>query len=653
VPEKLAKKIRDAASAYYLGTPTVSDAEYDLLADRLRAIDPEHELLRAVGTDIATTSWPIVKHLRPMGSLHKVNSEEDFRKWAAKYASPELCVSEKLDGLSISLNYEGGKLIQGVTRGDGEQGEDITVNIKRLKGVPHKIEGAKKGEKLSIRGEAILALADYRKHFPRRELEDGTIENANPRNCVACIRRKKDNSGAAHVSFVAYDISSDGYTPKTKEEVFEKLGALGFATPFYKACDVEGALAVFHEYQGGKRAKAAYEIDGLVAEDNDRARFIEAGESSSRPRGARAIKFASETGMSVIRDISWQMGRTGVVTPVSKIDPVVINGVTIVGPSLMNVAECLRLGVRQNATVTVERANDVIPRIIDAEGGGRPFVIPSQVDGFAVLLRVEDRFFELPGPTPLEAKALEKLGIDVENATSIFLFCDDPSHPMRKFRRFENFLAQLDVKGAGERAVQALMDSGKLGELGDYFKLTVADWAEATGSELVAKKIAKEFREKTTGVPLPTFIKSLGMTFFGNDTSKLIESKYPRLEDWFSLTAEDITQIKGIGEAKAKAAVAGLKKNKKAILEMATLVTFAAAKADAEGAVTVCFTGVRLPAELASAFREKGYAEVSGVSKKTQILVFADVGSASGKAQKARELGVALVAYDEFIKGLA
>ena len=285
--KQLEKRITEAAQAYYLGTNCMPDSEYDLLVDKLRKVDPNNKVLKSVGADISTTPWPIVTHRRPMGSLHKVNTEEDYRKWAIKYTSGIICVSEKLDGLSISLNYENGRLVQGVTRGNGEKGEDITVNLKLLKGAVTTLTGKYAKGRHEIRGEAILLTADYKKYFPRKELESGLVENANARNCAACIRRKHDNTDVKHVSFIAYDISSDSFNPVTKEEVFIEIKSLGFKVPFYKVGSIDKIWGIFEEYKNSKRAQIDYEIDGLVAEDDDREKFKEAGEShrAQRPQG--------------------------------------------------------------------------------------------------------------------------------------------------------------------------------------------------------------------------------------------------------------------------------------------------------------------------------------------------------------------------------
>jgi DNA ligase (NAD+) len=656
---KLVEELKKASEAYYLGEPIMTDAEFDQKVEELRKLDPNHEFFNQVGTEIASTPWPIVEHERSMGSLHKVNTKEEYDKWVEKYTSGVVCVSDKLDGLSLSLVYEYGKLKRGLTRGDGIKGEDITVNIKKLKGVLPELTVGEfaAAPKIAIRGEAILMLEDYHQHFPRTELEDGTIENANPRNCVAVIRRKKDNSMASHVTFIAYDIAyiEPEYQPVSKEEIFMELATLGFKVPFYKVASPFRAWQIFEAYQKDLRAKRPYEIDGLVIEDDNTESFIKQGESSGRPRGARAIKFTAETGESTIRDIVWQVGRTGNVTPVAKIDPITIGGVTITSPSLMNVAECLRLGISKNAKIVVERCNDVIPRIIRAELGDEPFIIPSEVDGFKVSLKVEDKIVRLESDVPMTAEALRSIkpiGINVENVTSIILFCDDPSHPMRKFRRLENFAKVLDIKGIGEKTVRALISAGSLDSITDYFKLTIHDWEHATGSPALAKKVKKEFAAKTASVPVPQFIKSIGMTFFGEDTAKLIESKYPDLRDWFSLTVDQITDIKGIGEAKALAAVEGLKANEVEIRRLLDFIKLGEPEAENENAISVCFTGVRLPHIYMPTFLKKGYKEASGVSKNTQILVLMDTTSMTTKAKKARELGVKMISYDDFLKEL-
>jgi DNA ligase (NAD+) len=649
---ELAQKIETASSAYYLGTPIMSDAEFDLMIDLLREIDPVHPVLANVGTDVSTTPWPIVLHQRPMGSLYKVNTEEEYRKWASKYSAGSVCISEKLDGLSLSLIYSGGELVQAITRGDGVKGEDITPNIRLVKGVLQNIPKLK-NSKIAIRGEAILLLEDYRTYFPRTVLEDGSVDNSNPRNCVAVVRRKRDAASASHVTFLAYDIEylEPERQPITKKEIFDELCELGFGVPIFSAGSVDSAWRTFTEYQQKLRAERPYEIDGLVVEENDRAIFKMHGESSGRPRAARAIKFAAELGESTLRNISYQIGRTGVVTPIGEIDPIFVGGVRISYASLMNISECLRLGVMRNSDVIIERCNDVIPRVIKCEHG-EPFTLPTEIEGHSLCLRVEDGMYPILKSTPFTMEGLKSLGVDPESTASIFLFCDDENHPQRKLRRLDNFVKTLNIKGVGEKAIQSLINLGKLNSPADFYLLSLGDWTSALNSVVNAEKVMKELSDKSKNVSLPTLIKSVGMTFFGENTSKLIETKFPRLEDWYDLKIEDILGIKGVGESKAVAAIKGLKENKTELLRLKMFISTAASATTCRSSVRVCFSGARLPKELLSKFINCGYVEAVGVSKETDILVVADIGSNSGKIKKAKELGTKLISMEDFMEEL-
>jgi DNA ligase (NAD+) len=666
--KELVAMIIEAKEAYYNETPIYSDAEFDSFEDELRSLDPNNAELKKVGAkpQMQVTAWPVVNHERPMGSLNKVNSEDDLRKWAEKYVDDLICSSEKLDGMSIELIYQDGKVVSGITRGDGEKGEDITPNVKTFKGVQEKIP--MKG-RIAVRGEALLFLADYQKYFPRTELADGTVENANPRNCVAMIRSKHDSDRCKHVTFVAFDyvvIDGNEDRPSTKEEVFVNLKNAGFRTPNYKVGKIDKILAWFKEYENGLREQLPYEIDGMVDEADNLAYQASQGESSGRPRAARAHKFGSQKGESVVHDCEFQSGRTAVVTPVGKIDPVVIGGITIRSPSLMNLAEICRLGVGIGSKVTVERANDVIPRIIKATGG-TPIPLPYDDQGtyfIKVRFNKEEQVEKvLDKKVTVCYKDIAKfLGVPESKlieASSIFLMTS-ANDDTRIVKKLDNFLKTLDVKGVGEKSLIELVVTKKAVTIQQMLALTEADWSAATSGDKIAQKIAYDINQKLQGVTLPKFIKALGLDFFGEDTTeRLVEAGFDTVEKILAIKSRDtMLAIPGIKDAKADAAMKAIKEQASFIREVAAKVRFKAAKAVVVtgnhplSGKKVCFTGVRLKGDQVSRFESLGMEEVSGVSKNTDILVCKDPSSSSSKMEKAKELGIQVISLDDFVSRL-
>lgn len=393
-----------ASAAYYtLAEPIMDDESFDALRDELESLSPDSPFLAQVGSVVAETSshgvWPIRAHEIPMGSQLKVTSEEEFRSWAVKYTKGTICWNEKLDGFSLELVYDKGKLVHAVTRGNGLQGEDITVNAMKMQGVPHSI---KPKSIVCIRGEAILHVDDWKAHF------EG---DKNPRNSAAgTARRKSDNSKCAHLRFYAYDVAMVDFD--SEAALMTTLAEWGFATPLWGVGTIDEVQEVFAAFQNGRREERPYEIDGMVEKENDRKFSAEQGTVDGRPRAQRAYKFVSPEAESTILGIIYQTGRTGIVTPVAEITPTVLAGATISRVSLANFAEVRRLNVGVGSRVLVRRCNDVIPKIMRSVGSS-------------------SHAFGLPSACPSCKGALTEDGVESLNGVSIpiRLLCKNPSCP--------------------------------------------------------------------------------------------------------------------------------------------------------------------------------------------------------------------------------
>ncbi len=351
---------RRARDAYYNLDPIMSDPEYDALTEAIRSIEPESPELASVGAPPPNdTPWEKVRHEISMGSLEKVNSEEEFRKWAEATGSKEFLMSEKIDGSAIELVYVNSKLVRAVTRGDGTIGEDILLNVRQIPNVKKEIarDWTDKTDRAIVRGEIVM----YRDVFEKQYAE----EYANPRNTAnGKVRERK--SGGSHCSnlvFLAFKIVTNRPdTPKSEAEQVRMLENYGFMVPMWSGGTIDQVVRDF-ESKRKCREIIPYEIDGMVVSVNSFQLQEELGAVNMRPRGQKAWKFDAAVGETRVEDIRWQVGPTGRVTPVAVLEPVEIGGVTITNVSLHNLSIFRDLKLFRGCRVLVSRRNDVIPYI--------------------------------------------------------------------------------------------------------------------------------------------------------------------------------------------------------------------------------------------------------------------------------------------------
>ena len=376
VNKKELKTLLDAIDeyddAYYNNNDQlISDAEYDGLKDQIRRLNSTfqaqskadeklairlEDAATRVGAPPFKSGWPKVIHAVPMGSLNKANTPAEFKTWIDKCHNPgALFVSDKLDGISVSLQYQDGSLVQGLTRGNGESGEDITRNVKKMKGVPPVLINPSPKPKFSgyIRGEIVLLHSDWKTHVPGMK---------SPRNGAGGISKRLDGTDSQHLTVIAYTVEGQDF--ETEIESIEFIKSLGFNVPNYRVVDnAKDAIVVWQKYMDVTRKSLDYDIDGLVIRLNDRVHQISLGEENHRPAGAIAFKFEAPQARSILRKVIWQVGDTGRITPVGVFDPVELLGVTVERASLHNVTNIKNLGVKIGSAILVSRRNDVIPYI--------------------------------------------------------------------------------------------------------------------------------------------------------------------------------------------------------------------------------------------------------------------------------------------------
>ena len=614
--KELENKIFKARTDYYNHQPTVSDKVYDAWVDELRTLDPANKAVTSIGAPVVPSEWKKAKHQIPMGSLDKVNTPVELTKWADDMASGEkLFVTEKLDGLSIELIYEDGSLHQAITRGDGETGEDVTVNVVKMSGVhshlKHKFNG-------SLRGEIIMKKSIHKKYF---------ADKANPRNAASGTCKRLDGVGVEHLDILFYQVLGD-VDFKTEVKQFQWLENNGFNTPnFWTFQTVTEVNDHWRDYQDHDREKLDYDIDGLVVRLNDMAKQIALGDKDMRPKGAIAFKFDNESRESVIKSITWQVGNSGRLTPVATVDPVVLVGATVTRASIYNMAYIEELGLDVGATVLVARANDVIPRIEEL------------VKGTGTIAKAPKHCPECGGFTKM----------DGENLT-----CTNTQLcPAQIVGRIKNWIKELNLLEWGDTLVEKLVESKKVHTVADLYTLTVADLANLDRMGQKSAQKCYDILWANKEVALDIFLGALSIPMIGASTIKsIMNAGCDNLEKFGQLKAEHFEQVPGVGPTKAKFLAEGLLHNQKLILQI--LENGVKIKDKIVGTLTgksVCFTGsMKNKRPILEKMALDAGADLKGsVGKGLTYLVIADPNSTSSKAQAARKLGTTLISEDDFL----
>jgi DNA ligase (NAD+) len=621
---ELAKLLRTYKDAYYNGTPLVSDAAYDALEDELRGLDPDHELLKSVGAPAAVTAWEKARHAIPMGSLNKAVSEDELRAWAARCEelarkarlgpiTSDLFVTEKLDGLSLAVTYEQGRLTDAITRGDGAVGERILSNARRMKGVPAKL---KQPVSVTVRGEIILRLSDLKRAFPGA---------ANPRNQASGTSKRLDGQGCEHLSVLFYDL--DGEEHPTEDEKLKRLVALGLAVPNAARADLDGAVALHREYAQHKRAKLDYEIDGLVVRANDVHAQHMLGELGNRPRAAVAFKFASQAKVTTLIEIVWETGSSGRVSPVAVVEPVELAGALVRRASLHTAANIAELGIGIGDEVLVSRRNDVIPYVEE-------------------VVTKKGKVAKPPTKCPTCKVALDRIGE--------YLACRNRACSALIEGRIENWIDAIGALDWGDKLIAQLVEAELVREPADLYKLLPEQIAKLERRGLViAKKVLDNLRAQLP-LSLPKFLAALGIESFGLQTAKaIVAAGYDSLEKVQQARSDELAALPGVGPAKARAVTEGLKQRRAEIgrLLAAGVVPVSRANAGPLAGKTFCFTGAlaRPRKELEQLVESLGGTLLSGVTKELHYLIMADPESGSSKAQKAKQYGTACLDEVQFM----
>lgn len=614
--QELETKIFKARNDYYNGMPNVSDKIFDAWVDELRLLDPTSKAVTSIGAPVAPSEWQKAKHQIPMGSLDKVNQPQELSKWAHDVAGrEELFVTEKLDGLSIEIIYEHGSLVQAISRGNGEIGEDITANVVKMGGVHSHLKHRFTG---SLRGEIIMFKSTHKQYF---------ADKANPRNAASGTSKRLDGVGVDKLNILFYQVLGD-VDFKTEAKQFEWLQKQYLDTPNYWTFNTATEINDhWRQYQDNDRDKLDYDIDGLVIRVNDMAKQLALGDKDLRPKGAIAFKFDNEARESVIRDIIWQVGNSGRITPVAVVDPVTLVGATVTRASMYNLSYIEELGVDIGARVLVARANDVIPRIEELIKGTGTIAAP-------------------PNNCPLCQAKTVMIG---EN-----LICTNVrTCPAQVVGRIKNWVKELNLLEWGDTLIEKLVESKKVITVADLYTLTVTDLA---GLDRMGEKSAQKCYNilwANKEVALEVFLGALSIQMIGQSTIKaIINAGCDTLIKFGQLDASQFEQVPGVGPTKAKFLADGLVDNRQLILDL--LANGVIIKDRIIGKLSgksLCFTGAmknKRPV-LEKMAAEAGADVKSSVGKNLSYLIIADVNSQSSKAIAAKKMGTVLITEDEFL----
>lgn len=618
---ELQKQITEARNDYYNEQPKLSDKHFDALVDELKALDSKNPAVTAVGAPVLPGEWLKVAHRIPMGSLDKVNTPEELIKWVENLGSPELFVCEKLDGLSIELIYEDGKLIEAGTRGNGSQGENIFVNVIKMKGVKSKLSSDFTG---SLRGEIMMTRSDHKKHFP---------DKANPRNAASGCAKRLDGENVEHLTVFVYQVLGT-VEINTEQEQFEWLKKEGFVVPNHKICaNSKETEEYWREYQDNIRETLDYEIDGLVVSINNLESQVSFGEHDMKPKGKIAWKFENAMAETILLNAIWTCGSMGRVTPVAVLEPVSLCGVVIERASLHNVKRIQDLGIFQGCQVLISRRNDVIPFVEE--------VIGTKDNDDEGKIDYPQHCPTCNYPTEFDGEYL---------ICRNTLNCDS-----QKVGRLANWIKELNILEFGDKILEKLVESGKVDNVADLYRLTVNDLASL---DRMGKRSAQKCYDllwATTEFPLDILLGALSIPLIGGSSIRTIMAAgYKTLEDFHNLSVEQMEAINGIGPSRAQSLVKGLKQNKQLIEELLELGV--KVKEQVQGSLTgksICFTGKaeNKRTDLEKWAMEAGAEVKNSVGKGLSMLVITDPeNSTTSKANNARKFGTLLIDENAFLQ---
>ena len=661
IPEKIQREVASLRKAinhhnklyHALDNPEIPDSDYDSLVERLENLEREYGLLSDSSPSLSVGSAPLnkfaeVKHQIPMLSLDKVFEEEGLRNFSKRInklldTDKQVTYScePKIDGIAVSLFYKDGELKQASTRGDGKTGEDITHNILGITCIPKSIKMKKTKSQLEVRGEIFLSKLDFNE-INDKARKEGQKLFVNPRNTAAGTIRQLDPERAAKVPLQMFcygvGVNQGISLPENLGEIFNKLKKLGFPVnkDIKTVSGIEGCVNYCLDLHS-RRDLLDYEIDGAVIKVDSLISQSMIGENIKAPRWAIAYKFPAEEKITKVLDVEFQVGRTGTITPVARLEPVFVGGVTVSNTTLHNMDEIQRLGLSIGDEVIVRRAGDVIPKVVR--------VVESKK-------KRKTTSIEIPSHCPVCKSPIEKDGAVLLRCTGGSLCSAQRKEMLKHFAS----RSALNIEGLGNKLIEQFVDEGLIKDAADIFKLnsSVLIQMDRLGKKSAENLLASIDKSKNT--TLPKFIYALGIREVGEATAQALAYRYPDIDDLLRATVEDLESIQDIGPTVSSNIVAFFSdvSNLDLIKRLTEVGVVWPVKSITSSSIlagkTVVLTGT-----LESLSRQEAKdrllaigAKVSGSVSKNTDFVVAGPGAGS-KLTKASELGVKTFDEQEFL----
>ncbi len=652
----LREELREHNYNYYiLDNPTITDYEFDMKLEELQKLEAEHpEFYDATSPTLRvggaiTKNFETVAHEYRMYSLDNSYNREDLQDWEKRIqrilgdVQVTYTCELKYDGASISLTYEEGKLVRAVTRGDGFQGDNVTANVKTIKSVPLQLKGDYP-PKFDIRGEIILTLEGFAK-MNRERIANGEEPYMNPRNTASGSLKLQDSTLVAQrpLDCLLYSIVGPNLNLETQFEMLEKARSWGFKVPKVAAlCRSTDEVLRFVEHWDGNRHDLPYETDGVVVKVNSLRHQDELGHTAKAPRWAMAYKFKAEQAATVLNEITYQVGRTGAITPVANLQPVLLAGTTVKRASLHNADQIAKLDIRERDTVFVEKGGEIIPKIIAVDFTKRP--LDSQ-------------------PTKYITHCPECQTELIRKEGEAQHFCpNDTGCPPQITGRIQHFISRkaMDIEGLGGETVELLFKEGLVANYADLYALTKE---QITPLERMAEKSAENLIngvEASKAIPFERVLFALGIRYVGETVAKKLAKAYRSIDALIAAGADELVAVDEIGERIAESVVQFFSNT-----ENLTIVDrlksyglqFSLSEEQLQGQSEILkgksfvVSGVFETLErnaLKKLIEDNGGKVSSSISSKTTFLVAGDKMGPS-KRTKAENLGVPIISEQEFL----
>jgi DNA ligase (NAD+) len=622
--DELGANISQARHDYYNNQPSVPDELYDAWVDELAELKENHPVVAAVGAP-PVSDWPKVNHTVPMGSLSKVQTMDEMTSWIQKVSREKgtasyekLLVAEKLDGISVSLRYEKGRFVQGLTRGDGETGEDITPNVARMKNVPARLH---EPVSATFRGEILLYKDDFVKYFPGMQ---------NPRNAASGTAKRLDGSGSEHLTVLVYQVL-EGPDLETEEKQFEFIKKVGLKNPQYYITAMAPGMRTPHDiwvdYQQSVREALPYEIDGLVVRVNDMPHQLSLGEKNNRPIGAVAFKFSMITRETVSVARIDQVGGTGIITPVAEFRPIRLLGAEVSRASLYNQKYVEQIGFDVGCRILVGRSNDVIPRV-------------------ASVVRRTGAVSQPPTHCPECGTPTERSGE--------FIVCPNTGEcPAQVEGRIRQWIKELGILEWGPTLVSRAVSTGLVKSVPDLYRLHQRQVQDLERMGAASAKKAVEQLWVVTPLPLEQLMGALAVPLCATSTMQLlVDAGYDTVHKLKSVRILDLENIPGFGPKRAQSFRRWLDSNEAVLDDLVELVGVKERPVGALTGKTVCFTGASSVkrSDLIRLAEEAGGTVKKSVVKGLTYLVMADPSSNSSKAKAARKNKTECISEEGFLE---